>query len=190
MSDLFSQSNLLVSGTSIARKAEEEQFLRFHQAPDHQVMLPVRQITEVLKIDVGQIVPIPQMPAWVMGVYNWRGDILWMVDLGHLIGFNSWYQREINTSNYTAIVLAPNKKNQDQKNQNQGSENPSLGLIISRVEDIEWCDTEAIQSPPASAVTSSLVPFLRGYWLKQSSEMILVLDGQAIVAAMPKALTN
>jgi positive phototaxis protein PixI len=190
VSELFSQSNLLVSRTNIAQKKEEEQFLRFHQSPGHQVMLPVKQITEVLKIDVGQIIPIPQMPPWVMGVYNWRGDILWMLDLGHLIGFDSWYQREINTSSYTAIVLAPNKKKQDPKNQDKGSENLSLGLIITRVEDIEWCDTETIQSPPASAVTSTLAPFLRGYWLKQNGEMILALDGQAILAAMPRAVTN
>ena len=85
------------------------QYLRFYLEPDTKIILPVRQITEVLKIPVGQIVPIPHMPPWVMGVYNWRGNILWMLDLGHLFGLDSWYQSGINTSNYTAIVLSPDR---------------------------------------------------------------------------------
>ncbi len=65
---------------------EKEQFLRFHLVPDTTLMLSITQLTEVLTIPVGQIIPIPHMPAWVMGVYNWRGEILWMVDLGQLVG--------------------------------------------------------------------------------------------------------
>jgi positive phototaxis protein PixI len=61
-----------------------------------------------------------------------------------------------------------------------------LGLAVTRVEDIEWCNPDLIQSPPSSTVTPELVPFLRGYWLKSNGEMLLLLDGQAIMAAMPK----
>jgi positive phototaxis protein PixI len=185
MSDIFSQSSLVNSGTQLANQSEIAQFLRFKLYPDVQVMLPLQEITEVLKIQFGQIVPIPQMPAWVMGVYNWRGDILWMLDLGHLIGLNSWYQQETNHSNQSAIVLSPYQT----RSQNNAS-NLHLGLVIARVEDIEICDTATIQSPPSSAVTTQLAPFLRGYWLQPNDEMILVLDGQAIIAAMPKNLAN
>lgn len=181
MSDLFSQSSLLNSGTQLANQSEINQFLRFKLYPDMQVMLPLQEITEVLKIQFGQIVPIPQMPAWVMGVYNWRGDILWMLDLGHLIGLNSWYQQEVNHSNQTAIVLSPEQA------KNKTNTTIHLGLVIAGVEDIEICDTATIQSPPSSAVTTQLAPFLRGYWLQPDGEMILVLDGRAIVAAMPNS---
>jgi positive phototaxis protein PixI len=181
VSDLFSQSSLLNSGTQLANQTEITQFLRFKLYPSMQVMLPLQEITEVLKIQFGQIVPIPQMPAWVMGVYNWRGDILWMLDLGHLIGLNSWYQQEFNHSNQTAIVLSPHQA------RNQTNITIHLGLVIADVEDIEICDTATIQSPPSSAVTTQLAPFLRGYWLQPDGEMILVLDGEAIVAAMPKS---
>lgn len=186
MSDLFSQSSLLNSGTGIVSLTEEKQFLRFHLNPDAKVMLPIRQITEVLKIQFGQIVPIPQMPPWVMGVYNWRGDILWMLDLGHLIGLNSWYQQEINRSNYTTIVLSPDKE----KTKTNSPSNINLGLVISRIEDIETCDIDAIQSPLSSMVTAQLMKFLRGYWLNSEGDMILVLDGQAIVDVMPKSSGN
>lgn len=145
-------------------------------------MLPIRQITEVLKIQFGQIVPIPQMPSWVMGVYNWRGDILWMVDLGYLIGFDPWYQRDTNRSNHTAIVLSINEK-PGQLNRETAI---NLGLVISQVEDLQMCAPSTIQFPPSNSVGPELSPFLQGYWLGAENNMILVLDGQAIVAAMPQ----
>jgi positive phototaxis protein PixI len=61
-----------------------------------------------------------------------------------------------------------------------------LGVVVNRVEDIEWCDPDAMRSPPSSTVTPDLVPFLRGYWLKPNGDMLLLIDGQAILAAMPK----
>lgn len=154
-------------------------FLRFYLYPDTKVMLSIEQITEVLKIQLGQIVPIPQMPSWVMGVYNWRGEILWMVDLGHLIGLEPWYQNQIR-SYHTAIVLSPNKDRRDR------IDNICLGLIVSRVEDLQTCDTKQIQSALGSKVGTRLGNFLQGYWLEPEGEMILALDGKAIAAAMPQ----
>lgn len=181
MSDSTAYQKLVNSPTELLKDRQEEQFLRFHLEPETKIMLPIEQVTEVLKIDVGNIVPIPQMPSWVMGVYNWRGEILWIVDLGHLIGLNSWYQQENNTKDHTAVVLS-HKSKSDKKNKSQ----TSLGLVMTRVEDIEWCNTNLIQSPPASAITSALAPFLRGYWVKPDGQIILVLDGDAIVTAMPQ----
>ncbi|WP_019508930.1 chemotaxis protein CheW [Pleurocapsa sp. PCC 7319] len=181
MSDQSLKSSLLTAGEELSSQTEEEQFLKFRLHPNSQVMLPIKQITEVLKIQFGQIVPIPQMPSWVMGVYNWRGDILWMVDLGNLIGFPAWHQNEINSSNQTAIVLSPNKEN----NRSHVESNIDLGLVVAHVEDIELCDLAKIQPSPSSMLTPQLEPFLQGYWLKED-EIILVLDGRAIITAMPK----
>ena len=181
MSNLFSDSDSFNNSTSVATAKEAKQFLKFALYPSTKLMLPIRQITEVLKIRFGQIVPIPQMPPWVMGVYNWRGDILWMVDLGHLIGCDPWYQRENHSSYYTGIVLSPGKEETTAERKTE----INLGLVVSRVEDIQMCDVSAIQSPRAKNNTTQLDPFLQGYW-PEEEEMILVLDGKAIVAAMPK----
>ena len=62
----------------------------------------------------------------------------------------------------------------------------SLGLVVTRVEDIQWCDKNSIQSPPANAVKPSLAQFLQGYWLDNNGNMLLVIDGKAIIDAMPQ----
>jgi positive phototaxis protein PixI len=155
-----------------------EQFLRCHLAPDALVMLPVAQLTEVLKIPVGQITPISDLPAWVMGVYNWRGKILWMIDLGHLLGYTPWHQQAFNTASYTAAILHVDAG---------ADEFLSLGLVVTQVQDIELCDLGEVQSPPPSAITPELAPFLQGYWLKPNGEMLACLNANAILAAMPKS---
>ena len=170
------------SNLSTSSKASE-QFLRFHLFPNTTVLLPIQQLTEVLTISRDQIVPIFHMPPWVMGVYNWRGEILWMVDLGHLMGLTPWHQQPISANAFTAVVLQAHS-NQATPTSIKGQ---MLGVIVNRVEDIEWCNPDLMQSPPSAAVTPELVPFLRGYWLKSNGEMLLLIDGQAILAAMPKS---
>ncbi len=186
MSDLFSRVSLSNSPKQLASKTREEQFLRFCLHSDTKVMLPIRQITEVLKIQFGQIVPIPHLPAWVIGVYNWRGDILWMVNLGHLIGLESEYQQESNLSNHPVIVLSSNKE----KTKIDSENNIHLGLLIDSVEDIEMCDVEAIQSASNSNITRQIQPFLQGYWLRLEGDIVLVLNGEAIITAMPRNISN
>ncbi|MBW4467884.1 MAG: chemotaxis protein CheW [Pegethrix bostrychoides GSE-TBD4-15B] len=172
------------AASELADRAQaSEQFLRCHLAPDALVMLPVSQLTEVLKIPVGQITPIPHLPAWVMGVYNWRGEILWMVDLGHLLGMSPWHQQTVSTSSYTAAILSAT----DSSAGSAGGERRTLGLVVTQVQDIELCDPGQIQSPPPSAITPELAPFLQGYWLKADGEMLACLNGTAILAAMPNA---
>ncbi len=189
-------SEFLSRGTPVGTQTEEQtaglgqQFLRFHLVPDTTAMLPVQQMTEVLTMGVSEIVPIPQMPGWVMGVYNWRGEILWMVDLGHLVGLTPLYQHATSRSTYTTIVI--NAAQPLPGRQRAGSQNTGvkkLGLVVNRLEDMEWCNPDSIQSTPQS-VSSELAPFLRGYWLKSNGEILLVLDGNSIIAGMPQPKLN
>lgn len=158
-----------------------QQFLRVHLIPDTTALLPVLQMTEVLNIPIAQILPIPHMPAWVMGVYNWRGEILWMVDLGHLLGLTPLYQQAKSCLNHTAIVI-----HGGQQAVSKTTGKKLLGLVVNRVEDMELCNPDSIQSPPQSTVASELVLFLRGYWLKSNGEILAVLDGKSIISRMPQ----
>ncbi len=162
----------------VAATNTDEQFLRLHLMPDTKVLLPIKQVTEVITIPVGQIVPIPHMPACVMGVYNWRGEVLWMVDLGHLGGLLPYYQQTMRMA-HTAVVLKGNDKTSMQKNQ-------TLGLVVDRVEDVEWCDPNLIQPLPLSPITSDLEALLRGYLWQSEDAMLAVLEAEAIIAAIAR----
>ena len=173
--------------TPKASRLSQQQFLRFHLEPDTKAMIPVCQLSEVLTVGLGQIVPIPHLPAWVLGVYNWRGEILWMVDLGYLLGLTPWHQQSTRRSHYRTIILngdigyGEKQRKSGFKSQDR---NQMLGLVVNLVEDIEWCNPDDIQSPPTASVSDKLVPYLRGFWIKPDGDVILTLDGQSIVAKM------
>jgi len=176
-------SNFLATNVTTAKRDAKsgQQFLRFRLLPDTNVILPILQMVEVLNIPILEIVPIPDLPAWVLGVHNWRGEILWLVDLGQLIGLAPIYEQA--ATSYTTVVI-----NQDLAG-STGSKlrsDRTLGLLVHRVEDIEWCDPDLIASPPQSAVSSDLAPFLRGYLLQPNGEIMVVLDSGSIFEAMPR----
>lgn len=160
-----------------------EQYLRLHLFPDTTTLLPVELLSEVLSIEIGQIVPIPHLPGWVMGVYNWRGEVLWMIDLGHLCGLTPWYQQATSVSKHAAVVMHI----RDRQSTSSQAKGPMLGLMVNRVEDIEWCNPSVIQPLPQSTVAPGFAQFLQGYWWKPGGDMLAVLDGHAIMAAMPRS---
>lgn len=162
---------------------QEKQFLQFYLEPDTKVMLPIAELTEVITIPLGQIIPIPHMKEEVMGVYNWRGEILWMIDLGKMVGLLPWYEQTRNTANYKAIVVSIKVKEKEGSAKNVKAK---LGLVVSRVEDIKWCEEKSIRQPTSSSQEkSSLLKFVRGYWLKSDGEKIAVLNGEAILKVLP-----
>lgn len=181
VSEIERISNISFSEVISEKNQQLENFLRFVLLPDTKLLLPIKQISAVLKISYGQIIPIPEMPSWVMGVYNWRGEIIWMVDLGSLVGLTPWMQQSLSSSHHKVIIIRPgNQSNITQTNNN------SLGLVISEVEELENCNMNDLHSPPASAINEELAPFLRGYWIKHNGDILVVLDGDSILAAMPK----
>lgn len=179
-------SALAISSQTDAGDQETAQFLRLALVPDTAVALSVRYLTEVLTIAPHQIVPIPHLLPWVMGVYNWRGEILWMIDLGHLLGLTPWYHHALNRSTFSAIVIQHRDSNASQQHRA-----PTLGLMVPDVDEMEWCHLQDIKPLPASVIAPGMAGFVQGCWWKAESDMLMVIDGKAIfngVSKLPNSL--
>ncbi|MBE9117793.1 purine-binding chemotaxis protein CheW [Lusitaniella coriacea LEGE 07157] len=147
-----------------------QQFLRFRLPRGVRGMLPMQQLTEILNLRIHQIVPIPDVHSSVLGVCNWRGEVLWLADLGDLLGFEPLYVQNLrrSQSQVSAIVARDGDR--------------AVGLVVAQVEEMVWCETARIQAPTESLVSPKLAPCLRGYWLEDDRETVLVLDGEAAIA--------
>lgn len=156
-----------------------EEYLKLSIGEDIRILLLIQNLNEVLTIPIDQVIPMPHMAAWVMGIYNRRGEILWMVDLGHLCGFEPWYQRPIGAQTHNVVVL----ENIDPSNQ-AGSSPSLLGLVVSHVEDIEPCLPELIHPPPMSIPNLTFRSLLQGCRWNANGDMAAVLDATAIFAKM------
>jgi positive phototaxis protein PixI len=145
---------------------QSQQFLCF-QLSQSQAMLPTQQLTEILSLNVSQVVPVPDMAPSVLGVYNWRGEILWLVDLSALLGFQPLYTRSLRQGQVSIIVI-----------QHEGH---VLGLAVDSIDQMVWCDSQQMQSPLTAQITPELARCLQGYWAPPQGEILLVLDAPRII---------
>lgn len=143
-----------------------QQFLSFFLSSSHRAMLLTQQLIEILSVSASQIVPVPDTSVQVMGVCNWRGEVLWLVDLGYLLGAEPLSMQRYHYSNFSVVVV-----------HHQGY---TLGLVVEQASQMFWCHSDQFQMLP-SLQQSQITPCLQGYWLSPQGETLLVLDGVALV---------
>lgn len=162
---------------------EGDRYLSCHLVPNLTVLLPVQYLTEVVTIPISQVTPIPMMNSWVMGVYNWRGEVLWMVDLGQLLGLSPWYQKGGNLSHHNLLVI----RNHDGQASDSGTqERLKLGLVVSQVSDIAVIPKTEIRPPNGAIATPALAPYLKGYILSEQGHLQGCLDPESIFSMLAK----
>ncbi len=163
-SESFSSSLQSLPNPSVAEV--KEQFLRLQLVSDTTALLAAKKVTQVLNIATDRVASMPHMAPWLIGAYNYHGEILLLVDLGHLIGLDPISQQARSLANYTTIVVQLYPKN---------SGNPPLGLVVDRVNGTEQCELSSIRTSSA-APNTEFEKLLKGYWEKSATEVLAVLD--------------
>lgn len=145
----------------------KQKFLSFNLGVKDQAVISLEHITEILRVSLTEICVVPQMPNCVLGIYSWRGEMLWLVDLEEMLGYQPLLQGSNLLTKMMAIVL-----------ENEGK---YLGLLVRQLTDIEWLDLEQMKIPTADLFYPAMSPFLQGYFTNGSEEMIFNLDALAIM---------
>lgn len=147
----------------------EQKFLSFNLGAKDTAVISLQHITEVLQVSLTEICGVPQMPSCVLGIYNWRGEMLWLVDLQDMLGYTPLSQGVNFLSKMMALVV-----------QNEGK---SLGILVRQLIDIELLDTKQIKLPNAELFSREMSDLLEGYFINDSEEMIIAVDAAAIIQA-------
>lgn len=139
-----------------------ERLLRFPLGQeDDSALLPLAQISEVFRVSVEDILPVPEMPDCILGIFNWRGEMLWLVDLDHLLGYSSL---SVMAADPMTIVVQSN--------------NQPLGLVVPQVNDIELHDLQKLTNVANGLFPPKLLPFVLGALPEGSGT---VLDVTALI---------
>ncbi|MEH1776796.1 MAG: chemotaxis protein CheW [Nostoc sp.] len=154
----------------------KEKFLSFNLGVSDTAVISLQHITEVLQVSLPEICGVPQMPSSVLGIYNWRGEMLWLVDLEGMLGYPPISQGPNLLSRIMAIVL-----------ENKGK---YLGLLVRQLIDIEWLDTKEMKPATAELFYPKISPFLQGYFINDSEDMIFNLNAITIIQAPMWAIHN
>lgn len=118
--------------------------------------VPIANVTEI-----GpplNVTPLPNVPDWILGVVNLRGDVVSMVDLRAFLGMAR--------TNYgqTSRMLVARARQEDM----------TAGLIVDRVSGIRFLPMEQIGAPSA-AIEDQVAPYLRGVY-EHDGRLLVVLD--------------
>ncbi|HLO87162.1 MAG TPA: chemotaxis protein CheW [Nostocaceae cyanobacterium] len=151
------------------KQENQQKFLSFNLGVKDTAVISLEHIIEVLQVPLTEICGVPQMPSCVLGIYSWRGEMLWLVDLEEMLGYPSPVKSSNFISKMMAVVLE--------------HEGKYLGLLVRQLLDIEWLDIEQLKRPSAELFYPSMSPFLQGYFLNGSEQMIFNLDALAILQA-------
>ncbi len=151
----------------------QQQFLRFQLQSNLMVLMEIDLVTELVNIPSDRIVPMPHLPAAVMGIYNWRGEILWIVNLATLLGSSRPAGRS--RSLQPTMILSGGATPEDRLQK-------TVGLVVDELDEIEWFDPDAIQSPVPANIYPEFSQWANGLWISATGENFLRLDGQKILA--------
>ncbi|HEY9657988.1 MAG TPA: chemotaxis protein CheW [Allocoleopsis sp.] len=139
--------------------------LRFPLNPYETALVPLEQITEVSEVNPTAILTVPELPAWVLGIYHWRGEMLWLVDLNQLVGYPSVWQRQPLSTAPMMLVVQVNHQ--------------AIGIVVPQVNDMELHPLEQMQPAAPGLFSSSLLPLISGV-LPDCGDPVLNLSAIAL----------
>ncbi|NJL37548.1 MAG: chemotaxis protein CheW [Leptolyngbyaceae cyanobacterium RM2_2_4] len=143
---MLSAASLDLLAPELPSPDRRERLLRVYLSLQDSALLPLKHTTEVIRVTGEDILPVPGMPACIPGVCNWRGEMLWLIDLSQLVGFSPLPWRKPGISPFVIVT-----ENDD-----------PVGLLVMQVEEVEMHSLEQLQPPVAGLFLPELMPFVSG----------------------------
>ncbi|KOP27212.1 chemotaxis protein CheW [Hapalosiphon sp. MRB220] len=148
-------------------KTESKQrFLSFSLRDKYIGVITLENVQEIFTIDLANICRVPQMPHCVVGVYNWRGEMLWLVDLDLMFGYSPLESQADLYAKSMVIKLS--------------YEGKSLGILVNEIRDIEHLYIDFMKSLDEHLFTLEMSHFVKGYFIDANEEILISLDTKAI----------
>ncbi len=129
-------------------------------------LLDAEVVTEVITISAEDILPVPQMFYCVLGIYSWRSEMLWIVDLENLLGYPPPLSKEATNRELLVMVV-----------QFQGQ---SIGLVVSGIDNLIELDLQQFKPSSPELFSEDVLPFLHGYFTSQNNDIVMLIDAEEI----------
>ena len=155
--------------TKRSSRTTGDMFLRFQLDRQTTAVVPMLQTQEAIVLPAGRISTIPNLPAPVMGLFNRRSSLLWLVDLPDILGLEPI---DRHAHSYDVALLKVGQT--------------PLAVAVRSILGVTRFAKEEIESPIGS-FNPAFTPYLHG-WILREQELVLVLDPEAIINS--KVLTD
>ena len=99
------------------------------------ILIPSQQVIEIVSLTLSQLSPVPDVESPVMGIYPWRGEILWVMDGNALLEGSAIHeQRDRIPVRYNVLII-----------QESGEH---LGILVPSVGDLVRLNIDSQTHPP------------------------------------------
>ncbi len=141
-------------------------FLKFPLNQEINVLLPLRELQAVINVNLQNVLPIPEVKQFCVGVSHWRGQAIWILDLANLIGANHWsIGAKIKDMGMAMLVQV---------------EDETIGFLVETVSTISTLDPNKKLPLLESMVPEEWDAFFSGYFLDSENNSLMLLDLKAI----------
>jgi purine-binding chemotaxis protein CheW len=157
----FTESNdgnerMLGANLEIKEDPQGELYLKFSLASGRQLALSAIGIREVMQQPPSKITAIPNTSPLLLGTMNFRGQIIWVVDLGQFLGDSMLLNTERPEIPIVAVEL----------------QEMLLGLAIEKLGPTDWLEQERLEAHQSQG--EAIDAFIQGVW-KSGSESTNIL---------------
>jgi|UPI0003783D66 chemotaxis signal transduction protein len=156
---------------SSQQSEDQQRFLKFplHHAKANG-LVPLADLRGVIQVVLSEILPVPQVAEFLLGIWNWRQEAVWILDLGCLLGATHWYRQE-SVRNSGMAILVPVK-------------NHMVGLLVEQVSTIETYNPEQLLPISPSMLPEQWRSFWLGYFLDSQGNALMLLNTNTVIQAL------
>jgi purine-binding chemotaxis protein CheW len=146
---------------------EGELCLTFFVPSGKKFALPAFGVREVISTIADRITPIPNASPFLLGTYNWRGQVIWIADLGQFLGDTVL----VNTDRTEVSILVVEEQE------------TVMGFAIRSVANTEWLNIKNMTA--AQDLPDSMLSLVKGRYILANEEdgFLHLLDQIAILSS-------
>ena len=164
--DFLTSDNAPDSNEVSASSRDGELCLRFDVPSGNEFAIPASGVCEVMSVYLDRITPIPNASPFLLGTYNWRGQVIWVADIGQFLGDRVL----VNTDQNEVAVLIVEEQEL------------VMGFAVRAVANTEWLDVDRMLAPD-SQIPAAMSGFVKGIYQTTGSDapLLHLLDRVAIL---------
>jgi positive phototaxis protein PixI len=156
--------NSTATPTKKSTKTTGDMFLRVQLDEKTTAVVPMLQTQEAIVLPAGRLSVVPNLPSPIMGLFNRRSSLVWLVDLPEIMGLAP-IDRHVNSYDIALLNV----------------DDTPLGVAVRSILGVIRFEQSEIV-PPSAQINPAFIPYLSGSILREQ-ESILVLDPAAIINA-------
>jgi purine-binding chemotaxis protein CheW len=144
---------------------EGELCLRFDVPSGNEFAIAASGVREVMSVYLDRITPIPNASPFFLGTYNWRGQVIWVADLGQFLGDRVLVNPD---QNEISVLIVEEQE-------------LVMGFAVHTVANTEWLDVNHMTTD--TNIPVAMRAFVKGVYITNRSDApeLRLLDRVAIL---------